>query len=567
MANGPGTSWPLTLVIAIAAATLPGCDPASPPQAGELLTQPPVPDLRGLQPPLARSIEGAARIVELNPDDAAAWGKLGSIYVVHDFTAQAVECLEQAAHRDPGEFRWPYLVGKAVMLDDHAASLAAFRRAHALQDNYAPLEALIGRLLLRQGDLDAAEEAFRRALALDDTLARAHLGLGRVALERGDTAAAVTALERARELGVGSQEVYWTLATAYRRHGDAAAAARAEAAAASATVSEELLPDPLYQELITTLGVTLARRNLRVNRYLEQGNSEAALAVWETAVREDPEWADPAIRLGLLRAKLGDTDGAIEMLERGLRLDPDQHQAQSSLGGLLVEHGAVDEGIALLRASTAAMPENPKARLNLAMGLAHAGRRAEAIETLGQLLELAPQNADARFARGVLLAMEGQLEEATADFEIVVDLEPSRTDAYTNLARALSKLGRLDEAASVLRSARDLFPRQADITLALAWILATAPDEPLRDGGAAMKLLDPLLEKRRGTQLLDAYAAAQAATGDFAAAVRTADEAIAALRRAGPRAAATLAQVESRRALYARGEPFVTISDKDLAPP
>ena len=567
MANGPRTAWLLTLAVAIAAATLPGCDPASPPQAGALLTQPPVPDLSGLQPPLARSIEEAARVVEVNPDDAAAWGKLGSIYVAHDFTAEGVVCLEQAAERDPGEFLWPYLVGKAVMLDDHKASLIALQRARVLRDDYAPLDALIGRLLLRQGDLDAAEAAFRRALALNDTLSRGHLGLGRVALERGDTAAAVTALERARDLGWGSQEVYWTLATAYRRHGDAAAAARAEAAAESATVNDELLPDPIYQKLIATLGVTLARRNLRVTRYLEQGNTEAALAVWEAAVRADPEWANPAIKLGLLRAKLGDTDGAIEMLERALRLDPEQHQARSTLGGLLIKSGAIDEGVALLRASTAAMPENPRARLNLAIGLAHAGRRPEAIETLGQILEFAPENTDARFSRGSLLAMEGQLQEATADFEIVVDLEPARTDVYTNLARALSQQGRFDEAASVLRSARDRFPHQVDITLALAWVLATAPDEQFRNGKEAMKLLQPLLKKRRSPRLLDAYAAAQAASGDFAAALRTADAAIATLRRAGPGAAATLAEVKSRRALYARGMPFVTIPKKGPSRP
>jgi tetratricopeptide (TPR) repeat protein len=559
MANGPGTSWPLTLAVAIAAAVLLRCDPASPPQTDVLLTQPPVPDRSGLQPPLARMIEETARAVEVDPDHGAAWGKLGSVYVVHDFTAEALVCLEQAAQRDPGEFLWPYLVGKAAMRGDHAASLSAFRRARALRDDYAPLEALIGLALFRQGELDEAEAAFRRALAINSTLARGHLGLGQIALERGDAAAAVSALERASELGVGSQEVHWALAIAYRRQGDAAAAARAEAAAASATVSDELLPDPVYRELVATLGVTLARRNLRVTRYLEQGNAKAALAVWEAAVRADPEWADPAIQLGLLRARLGDTDGAIEMLERGLRLDPEQHRARSSLGGLLIKRGAIDEGIALLRASTAAMPENPDARFNLAIGLARAGHRAEAIEILGQVLQLAPEKADARFTRGSLLAMEGHLQEATADFEIVVELEPTRTDAYTNLARALSQQGRLDEAASVLRSAHDLFPQQAEITLAIAWILATAPDEQLRDAEAAMRLLDPLLRERRGPRLLDGYAAAQAAAGDFEAAIRTADEAIAALRRTGPRGAAALAEAESRRALYARKEPFVTI--------
>jgi len=567
MADALRASRVLALAVAIAAVTLAGCDPASPPQATAFLTRPPVPDLSGLQPPLARAIEEAARVVEANPEDAAAWGKLGSIYVVHDFTAESVVCLEQAAQRDPGEFRWPYLVGKAVLLDDHAASLSAFQRARALRDDYPPLEALIGRALLLQGDLEEAEAAFRRALALNDTLVRSHLGLGQIALERSDVAAAVTALERARELGGQSRELHWALAIAYRRQGDAAAAARAEAAAASATVSDELLPDPIYQELIATLGVTLARRNLQVTRYLEQGNQEAALAVWEAAVRADPEWADPAIKLGLLRAKLGDTDGAIEMLERGLQLDPEQHQARSSLGSLLVKSGAIDEGIALLRAAAAALPEDPDVRLKLAIGLARAGRRAEALETLEQTLELAPANPDARFARGLLLALEGRFEQATADFEIVIDLEPTRMEVYTKLARALSQQGRFDEAASVLRSARDLFPHQVEIALALAWVLATAPDESLRDGVAAMKLLDPLLQQRRAPRLLDAYAAAQAATGDFAAAIRTADEALAALRRAGPGAAATLAEVKSRRALYARKRPFVTIPAAMPPPP
>ncbi len=76
-----------------------------------------------------------------------------------------------------------------------------------------------------------------------------------------------------------------------------------------------------------------------------------------------------------------------------------------------------------------------------------------------------------------------------------------------------------------------------------------------------MRLLNPLLREHRGPRLLDAYAAAQAATGDFAAAIRTADEAIAALRPEEPGAAAALAEVESRRALYAREEPFVTIPE------
>ncbi len=374
MANSPGTSWRLALAVAIAAAMLPRCDPASPPLDGALLTQPPVPDRSGLQPPLARMIEEAARVVELNPDDAAVWGKLGSIYVVHDFTAEAVECLEQAAQRDPGEFRWSYLVGKAVMLDDHAASLSAFRRARALRDDYAPLEALIGRALLRQGDLDDAEAAFRRALALNDTLARGHLGLGQIALERGDAAAAVTALERARELGVGSQEVHWALAIAHRRHGDAAAAARAETAAASATVSDELLPDPVYQELIATLGVTLARRNLRVTRYLERGNAKAALFRWSYLVGKAVMLDDHAASLSAFR--------------RARALRDDYAPLEALIGRALLRQGDLDDAEAAFRRALALNDTLARGHLGLGQIALERGDAAAAVTALERAREL-----------------------------------------------------------------------------------------------------------------------------------------------------------------------------------
>jgi tetratricopeptide (TPR) repeat protein len=553
----------LAALAAAGAGTLFQCEPASSPPSpsaagGTILTRPPVPDYTGLEPPLARLIQKTANEIEANPDDSARWGKLGGLYLIHDFTEEAVVCLEQAAQRDPTEFRWPYLVGRAVMLEDHEASMAALNRARTLRADFAPLEILLGRGLFLRGEFDAAEAAFRRGLALDDTLARGHLGLGQIALERGDATRAIAALERARELSQGSQELSWALATAYRRDGNTAAAARAEAAAASATARNEPLPDPIHQELTARLGVTMARRAQRVAWHVQQGDNRAALAEWEAAVRADPDWAEPVIQLGLLRAELGDTDGAIEALQRGLRIDPENHQTRNNLGGLLIERGEIAEGLALLRASTAAMPEDAEARINLAIGLARVGQRTEAIAMLAETLRLAPGHPRARFEHGRLLAMDGRLAAAIAEFEIVVDLEPTHPVAHTNLARALAQLARFDEAVAVLRLAHDRFPGRAEITVGLGWILATAPDESVRDGVEAMSLLDPILRQRRDPRLLDTYAAAQAATGDFAAAVHTADEAIGRLRSAGPAAAVALAEIQSRRDLYAREEPYVT---------
>ncbi len=88
----------------------------------------------------------------------------------------------------------------------------------------------------------------------------------------------------------------------------------------------------------------------------------------------------------------------------------------------------------------------------------------------------------------------------------------------------------------------------------LAWLLATSPTADLRDGKRAVTLAQPLAVLYDSWGYLDTLAAAQAEAGDFAAASRTEQKALAqAQPDASPEA---LQDLQSRLTLFQRDQPY-----------
>jgi tetratricopeptide (TPR) repeat protein len=134
--------------------------------------------------------------------------------------------------------------------------------------------------------------------------------------------------------------------------------------------------------------------------------------------------------------------------------------------------------------------------------------------------------------------------------------EPAETQASNNLALILERRGQFREAAAILRAAVARDPDQVVLLYNLSWLLATAPDDAVRDGPKAVKLAQRLVERTSAAEPLglDALAAAYAEIGQFDEAVQTATEAA---RLAEERAATQLAeQIHARRQLYFAGKPF-----------
>ncbi len=143
---------------------------------------------------------------------------------------------------------------------------------------------------------------------------------------------------------------------------------------------------------------------------------------------------------------------------------------------------------------------------------------------------------------GLLPARVGRLRalaalDRTADLEMEVAAlagTPAGPDALTVQAEHAADGGRWAEAASALRQAVQKNPHFVPGLHQLAWLLATAPDEKVRDGAEALRTAEFFLQApgaRENAEFLLTLAAAQAETGDCKAAAATAEDALARARQ------------------------------------
>ena len=99
-------------------------------------------------------------------------------------------------------------------------------------------------------------------------------------------------------------------------------------------------------------------------------------------------------------------------------------------------------------------------------------------------------------------------------------------------------------------------PDDLSVADRLAWILATCPDDRLRDGAAALRIAEDVCRRtsRRVPRALDTLAAALANLGRYDEAVAVAEEARDLARRRGDE---TLAgKIEARLVLYRGDRPY-----------
>ncbi|MAF65536.1 MAG: hypothetical protein CMJ84_07745 [Planctomycetes bacterium] len=552
--------------------------------------RPPAVEAQALEPAVAALVAERGAAVEAAPEAAAAWGELGIAFDVHAMLPEAVACYREAARLAPEEFRWAYFLGLALRVGDQAAALDQLEAAAGLRDGHAPLYFHLGHGALQLERLDSARTAFARAVELDSSLPAAHLGLAKVALGRDEPQAARAHIARAHGGTLRTGEAHGLSAEVARRLGETEEAAR-QAELAGAAPGHEPVADPERDHLGWVHGRSLRWRRAQSERYLRRGEPEAALAIWtealatepnsarlweaqalcqqtaghadgaqesyRKAVELEPEAARMHLALGNLLAQRGDLQGGIASVERALEIDGGLHEAANMLGVLLLEAGEAERGLELLSSSSRALPSSPDAAFNLAMGYKGLDRVAEAEATLDALLALQPDFSRALYERGILRGSGGRLAEAIEDFERVVAEEPQLSAAYTSLARAQADLGRFAASAATLRAGvarvrMDPFTRGQ-----LAWLLATCPDEAVRDGTEAVRLGRWLCE---GTRYLDPnalqiLAGALAEVGEFSEAIETAEKAIAEARKmdGNPLLAEFVAKVEAHLAQYRAG--------------
>ncbi|MEK6768199.1 MAG: tetratricopeptide repeat protein [Gemmatimonadota bacterium] len=262
--------------------------------------------------------------------------------------------------------------------------------------------------------------------------------------------------------------------------------------------------------------------------------------------------------LAILHRELGvkGLERRLSGLEQAIRLHPGEAGPHDQLAGLLLSFGRVDEAIAHYRQALAADPDDGNAHYNLAVALQGRGRLDEAIDHYRHAVRVTPSNASAYNNLGNALVARGAVVDAVVAYRWAILIAPSYAEAHNNLGVTLVARREVAEGLRHSREAARLKPDWATPLAAMAWTLATYPDDRVRRPGEAVRLAEraAALTGRRDAAALNALAAAYAAAGDFGRAVPMAEEALALAAASGD--AATARDIGALIARYKQDRPY-----------
>jgi tetratricopeptide (TPR) repeat protein len=127
-----------------------------------------------------------------------------------------------------------------------------------------------------------------------------------------------------------------------------------------------------------------------------------------------------------------------------------------------------------------------------------------------------------------LLMRRGRVPEAIQHSEEALRIRPNDADAQNNLGLAMLQTGDTKRAVTHLEKALDVDPGHMNAEVNLAWVLATSPDDSLRNGARAVQLAEDVVNRagHPNAIVLRTLAAAYAEVGRFNDAITTAQQAI-----------------------------------------
>jgi Flp pilus assembly protein TadD len=165
---------------------------------------------------------------------------------------------------------------------------------------------------------------------------------------------------------------------------------------------------------------------------------------------------------------------------------------------------------------------------SLGMAKLQRGDTDGAIADWTKELALSPNDASIESNLGAAYRRTGRIDEAIAHCQRAITLAPHDAAAHNGLANALREDGRIAEAAEHYEQAMQSDPRGAQAANNLAWVLATCPDDRIRNPGRAIEAAQKAVQITGGRDpiTLRTLAAAYASAGRFDEAGQTIERAL-----------------------------------------
>lgn len=484
--------------------------------------------------------------------------------------ARALEDFEQGITRDPSNAGGYYLKGNAHFhRDENEAALEAFAQAVQLNPNMVAAITRRADVLMRMDRKDEARTDYDEALRLDGDYRSARVGRAELLRQARDFDNAISDYTFA--LGQDERDSYCLMqrGICYRETGNL------EQALNDFNAALEIIPGDDHA------------RCIRADLQIQLGETEAALADYDEALIRQPESIRALEGRAHLLEDLGEADRALVDLDRILELSPSRTSTRQHRAALNLDLGRINEALHDCDELLKAEPDWVEIRFNRARVLRSLGEleaaradldlyleehpddmearlfRAEVLARLDQLdlahadvravIEDDPDSATGYYHRGLLRSLEGNTALAIADFTAALERDSSLLAAYYHRGKAHLLAGDFKRCLEDHRAALRQAPESPTPHNNLAWVLATAPVEVLRNSTEAINLARRAcdLTANKDPGALDTLAVALASAGRY-------DEAVQTLQRAIEYAPEYLRDVlQERLTLFQAGQPYL----------
>jgi len=439
-----------------------------------------------------------------------------------------VAAIYEVERPDP---QWPRLRSFAMRdLDEVVDRDPRLGDAHLL---IAQLESLPG------GDRERARASATKAIDLlaDDRLqtAQAHVVLGNTSAA-DDREGRGTHYDRAVELAPRDKDIRRTRGL-FRMVTEDFAGAREDLEAA-------IDADPDDASLHEALGLTL----------MMDDKLDAAQEAFDRAIRIAPDSAGALLQRARVRAMRGDRPEAIADLDKAIRMAPDDVLPFVLRARIHQQAGDADKAADDLRSVLERHPDHPAALELRGLIAAERNDYGAAIADFRRLVAQRPDDAVLVGQLGMLYLAAKQPRQAIRRFTRSIEIDDANFASRRGRSDAAISIG--DHAAALvdLEKALELKPDDSGILNNLAWLLATSPDDAVRDGKRAIELARAACEETEWKQphIISTLAAAYAETGDFAEARRYSKQAV----DAGDSPPEIRTQLEGELASYVAEKPW-----------